>query len=486
MLEYGLIIGVVLFYFYTVTCAFLAVRIAEVKGRRRGWGWLAVFFGLIGVLVICFLPNAKGVEGESNPVKLAFRKITAVSSAAVWIVVIGLVVVVGGAMLATRLTTYFQDRAHEKELTAESGNQQILSPAQVPDGVSAVFAGNGKNFIINEKGALYGWGALDLTALDESGKLYDNVAKVQSVGDTCFLLTKDGVLYARGDNQKGLIPNQTAAWLDGFVQIEPDVKDFSVSATAGALVKNTGNLYVFGANTYGQLGLAAEKVADTNSRLAENVKKAVVTARSMYYLTNDGNVYATGNNAYGQFGLGNTDTQSVPVLIGGGCIDIAAGDDFSMLLKADGTVWTAGNNICGQLGRIPLEESGYEPPKEGEESNDELPPPSNKAFGQVPIPVGVTAIDAGGSTALALLGTELYGWGDNRMDQLGSEKPLYQKEPMILHKEAVLFDTSGSCTVIFTQSGKLLGAGDRRNYQLGAAHGKSEFTAIAAVAEVQA
>ncbi len=486
MREYGLIIGVALFYFYTVTCAFLAVRIAEVKGRRRGWGWLAVFFGLIGVAVVCFLPNAKGITGESNPVKLAFRKVTAASSAAVWIVAVGLVVVVGGALLATGLTTYFQDRAHEKELTAESGNQQILSPAQVPDGVAGVFAGDGNNFIINEKGALYGWGALELTALDESGKLYDNAAKVQTVGDTCFLLTKDGVLYARGDNGKGLIPNQTAPWLDTFVQVEPDVKDFSVSATAGALVKNTGNLYVFGANTYGQLGLAAERVADTNARLAENVKKAVVTARSMVYLTNDGNVYATGNNAYGQFGLGHTDVQSAPVLIGTGCMDIAAGDDFTMLLKTDGTVWTAGNNTCGQLGRIPLEESGFEPPKEGEETNDELPPPSYKAFGQVLIPLGVTAIDAGGNTALALLGTELYGWGDNRMDQLGSESPLYQKEPMVIHKEAVLFDTSGSCTVIYTQSGKLLGAGDRRNYQLGAAHGKSEFTAIAAVAEVQA
>lgn len=486
MLEYGLIIGVVLFYFYTVTCAFLAVRIAEVKGRRRGWGWLAVFFGLIGVLVVCFLPNAKGVEGESNPVKLAFRKMTAVSPVAVWIVVIGLVVVVGGAFLATRLTTYFQDRAHEKELTAESGSQQILSPAAVPEGVSDVFAGDGNNFVVNQKGALYGWGALDLTALDESGKLYDNVLKVQTVGETCFLLTKDGVLYARGDNQKGIIPNQTAAWVDSFVQVEPDVKDFSVSATAGALLKNTGNLYVFGTNTYGQLGLAAEKVIDTNSRLAQNVTKVVVTARSLYYLTADGSVYAAGSNAYGQFGLGNTDTQSVPVLIGTGCLDIAAGNDFTMLLKTDGTVWTAGNNASGQLGRIPLEESDYEPPKEGEQVNDELPPPSNKIFGQVLISAGVTAIDAGGSTALALIGTELYGWGDNRVDQLGSADPLYQTEPVVIHKEAVLFDTSGSCTLIYTQSGKLLGAGDRRNYQLGASHNESGFVAVATVEEVQA
>ncbi|MBQ7936015.1 MAG: hypothetical protein IJ333_06665, partial [Clostridia bacterium] len=239
MLEYGLIIGLVLFYFYTVTCTFLAVQIAAVKGRRRSWCWLALFFGAIGLIVICCLPNAKGVEGETNPVKMALKKLTAVSPAVVWIFVLGLVVVVGGALLATSFTTYLQNRAHEKELNAGTGDQQILCPATVADGVAGIFTGSGNNFAVNQSGALYGWGALNMTALDESGKLYENVLKVQTVGDTCFLLTKDGVLYARGDNQKGIIPNQTAAWLDALVQVEPDVKDFSVSETAGAVVKNT-------------------------------------------------------------------------------------------------------------------------------------------------------------------------------------------------------------------------------------------------------
>ena len=122
MLEFGLIIGAVLLYFCVVTCTFLAVQIARLKGRRRAWGWLGLLLGPIGVLLVCFIPNAKGVEGETNPVKMAFKKLTAVSPVVTWIFLAGIVLVVGGALAATRLTTYFENRTHEKELSVESGN----------------------------------------------------------------------------------------------------------------------------------------------------------------------------------------------------------------------------------------------------------------------------------------------------------------------------------------------------------------------------
>lgn len=479
MLEYGLIIGVVLFYFYSVTCTFLAVQIARLKGRRRAWGWLGLFLGLIGLLIICFLPNAKGVTGETNPVKMLLRKLTAVSPVVTWIFVAGMVLVVGGTLIGTRLSTYFEDRAHEKELTGQTNGRQTLSPAVVSGGVANVFCGSGNNFAITQTGALYGWGAIEITALDESGKLYENAMKVQTAGDTCFVLTNDHILYARGDNQKGIIPGQTAAWVESFVQVEPNVKDFSVSETAGALVKENGNLYVFGSNIYGQLGLGVEKVTDTNSRLAQNVTKVVVTARSLYYLAADGNVYATGSNAYGQFGIGNKEVQAVPVLIGSGCKDMAAGDDFTLLLKTDGTVWSAGSDSLGQLGRVTLEESEIKVALE----DGTLPPPAATAFGQITELTEVTAVKAGGSTALALIGMELYGWGDNRVDQLGSSDPLFYTAPKSINKKTVLFDTSGSCTLIYTQEGKLLGAGDRRNHQLGADGNETGFSAVATVKE---
>lgn len=478
MLEYGLIIGAVILYFCVVTCTFLAVQIARLKGRRRAWGWLGLLLGPIGVLLVCFIPNAKGVEGETNPVKMAFKKLTVVSPLVTWIFLAGIVLVVGGALVATRLTTYFENRTHEKELSGETGTVSTLCPAELPEAPAALFCGVGKNLAVTKSGGLYGWGALKLTALDESGKLYENAVKAQAVGDTVFVLTKDHTLYARGDNQGGLIPNQTAAYVDAFVKVETEVKDFSVSKTAGALIKESGNLYVFGKNTYGQLGLATEAVKDTNSRLAQKAVQVVVTERSLYYRTEDGNVYATGSNAYGQFGLGNKDAQAAPVLIASACADVAAGEDFTVLLKTDGTVWTAGSDAFGQLGRITLEEAETPAPKEGEEA---VPPPAANVFGAVEL-AGVTDVEAGGSTALALIGTDLYGWGDNRMQQFGNAGKHFSSSPKVICKKVLLFSTSGNSTMVYTEEGKLLGAGDRRYYQLGTGNG-ADFERVATVKE---
>ncbi len=477
MLEYGLIIGLLLFYFYTVTCAFLAARLASLKGRRRAWCWLAVFLGLIGVVIICFLPNAKGISGETNPVRMALRKLTGVSPVITWIFVAGIVLVVGGALLATRLTVYFEDRAHEKELTAGTVAQQTYCPAQLQGGLSALSCGQGNNFAVTASGDLYGWGAIKMAALDQSGKLYEKVQKVEAAGDTCFVLTQDGVLYARGDNTNHLIPGQADAYVENFVKIETDVKDFSLSQTAGALVKKTGNLYVFGRNLYGQLGLAVEKVTDTNSRLAQNVTKVVVTERSLYYMTADGNAYACGSNAYGQFGLGHQDAQAVPVAIAAGCQDLAAGADFTVLLKADGTLWTAGSNQRGQLGRETLEETDLQP------AEGVTLPPAASVFGPVAGLTGATVVKAGGSTALALVNGDLYGWGDNRLHQLTNEGRNRLLNPEKLYSKVALFDTSGSCVMLYSQEGKLLGAGDRRHYQLGADRNKKGFAPVAQVKE---
>ncbi|MBQ4052093.1 MAG: hypothetical protein IJD09_00370 [Clostridia bacterium] len=471
-LEYGLIIGLVLFYFYTVTCTFVAAQLARLKGRRRAWCWLALFLGLIGVMVICFLPNAKGITGETNPIKMALRKLTGVSPLVTWIFVAGLVVVVGGALLATHLTTVMQNKAHEKELTAGTVTRQTYSPPSVNGPLTSISCGLGQNLAVTQGGELYGWGAINMTALDQNGKLYDNVQKVQMVGDTCFVLTKNGVLYARGDNSTGLIPGQTAPYVDAFVQVEPDVKDFSLSQTAGALIKNTGNLYVFGSNIYGQLGLPVEKITNTDARLAQNVQKVVVTARSLFYLATDGNVYGCGSNAYGQFGLGNTDAQAIPALLAGGCKDLAAGDDFAILLKTDGTVWTAGSDALGQLGRETLEESDLEP------AEGVVLPPSAHVFGQVTGLTGATGVKAGGSTALALVNTDLYGWGDDRLDQLDGGDALSIKAPKKLRSKVALFDTAGPCVLVYTTEGKLVGAGDRRDYKLGTDRTQSGFAAV--------
>ncbi len=484
-MEIGMIVGVVLFYFYTVSCAFLAVRIAALKGRKRSWGWLGVVFGLLGVAILCFVPNAKGVKGETNPIKSVFKKWTRVSPIAVWIVIVGVFVVAGGALLGNTILTAVENHRHEKELVVEEEDVAVLNPSAVYGAVADVFCGKDNQFAITEQGDLYGWGKLVLKPLGESDLLYKNAAKVYSAGETVYVLTKGGELYGVGNNENALIPTSKEMTVSDFVLIDTQVKAAAISATVGAYVKESGNLYVYGVNTYQQLGSDQQRVDHTAHRVAENATKVVATVRSLYYMLQDGTVYALGNNAYGQFGLGNQKTYGAAVKIATDCKDFAAGDDFTILLKKDGSVYTAGSNAYGQLGRQTLEEWEEEQKAIQTVQEDEEKPKLQKQakFGAVELEKAPSAIGAGAHSVYALIGEELYGWGDNYYHQLGGGA-VKQRSPLLIHKTVAEFSAGDRCVLLITQGGKLLGAGDRRYEQLGAESGEG-FETVAQIKEAR-
>ncbi len=482
-MEIGLIVGAILFYFYTISCAFLAVRIAAVKGRKRAWGWLGVVFGLLGVVVVCFMPNVKGIKGETNPIRSVFKKWTRVSPIAVWIVIVGVFVVAGGALLGNTIITAVENHRHAKELVVEE-DTEVLNPSAVYGAVADVFCGKDQQFAVTEQGDLYGWGKIGLKPLDESGLLYKNVSKVYSTGETVYVLTKEGILYGVGNNENALIPTSKEPVVTEFVQIDTQVKAAAISGTVGAYIKESGNLYVYGVNTYQQLGSDQNKIDHTEHRLAENAVKVVATNRSLYYMVEGGTVYAVGNNAYGQFGLDNQKTYGVAVQIASDCKDFAAGDDFTILLKNDGSVHTAGSKAYGQLGRQTLEEWEEEQKAIQTVQEEEKPDLQKQSeFGPVELEKAPSAIGAGAHSSYVLIGEELYGWGDNYCHQLG-DGAIKQKEPKMIHKTVAEFSAGDRCVLLITQGGKLLGAGDRRYEQLGALSGEG-FEAVAQIKEAK-
>ncbi len=510
MLKYALLIGVVVFYFYTVTCVFFTVRIAALKGRRRAWGWLGLFFGLLGLIAVSFLPNAKGVTGETNPVRALARKITGISPVAVWIMLTGILVVGGGVLIGNRVTIWAANRSYEKTLSqqnTESGT--LLSPSVINGKVKSVWCGDGNNFVVTESGDLYGFGAVDLLPLDENGVLYKNVERIQVVGKTYFLLTTDHTLWAKGDNTNGLILGQSEQQVDHFVKIERDVVDFSVSVTACALVKESGNLYVWGKNSYGQLGRAEERVLDTNDRLAGDVLKVCMSSRWLVYLTREGAVYGVGSNAFGQFGQGNTDNAATPVQLAEGCKDLAAGSDFLLLLKEDGTVESAGNAGFGQLGRdsgnqteaassgnATSEDSSSGDSSSGDSSSEGSSSEgssaaekaaeqtnTSKTFRKLETLKEVDAIFAAGHSAFAKSGTTVYGWGENAYSQLGDGSHQNQRVPVLVHRKAAQIAVGTTCTLILTAEGKILGTGDHRDAKLGQNESGESFRDLAPVKE---
>jgi alpha-tubulin suppressor-like RCC1 family protein len=490
-MERQLITAMILFYFYTVTCGFLAVRIAAMKGRRRIWGWLGVLLGLIGVVIVCFLPNAKGVEGQTNPILSFFKRLSGISSAAVWITVVGVLVIVGAAVLITQVNSHREKIANQKALVLEDDKIPEWNAKEIKGKPTAVFCGDGNQFVLTKKGDLYAWGKLDIDPAGKGGVAYKNAKKVCVAGRTIYVLTTEGVLYGKGANHNRLIPAHQQPVAEEFVKIADGVKDISLSLSIGAYIKNDGKLYVCGINSYGQLGAEITHTEGTARMLAEKVVQVVATDRSLYYRTENGAVFALGSNAYGQFGLGNQEPQATPVKIGEGCKDFAAGDDFTLLLKTDGKVLSAGNNSFGQLGRVTLEDqreaeekAKEEMAKGGEEQpkakKQEKPAPSQSVFAEVKFSKTPTKLAASDHSAYALVGDQLYGWGNNQFGQVG-EGELRIRKPQVVCKEIVQFSAAGKNLLILNKKGKVLGIGDTRYQQLGAAEGKS----LAEIAKVK-
>ncbi len=488
MVNKWLIVIAVVYYFYIVTCSFFTAQVAQEKGRKRGWGVLGFLLGILGFVIVCFLPNAKKVAGDTNPLRLAFKKLRSISPVAVWIVLAGIPLVILGAAFGPKVADFFSDRGNHLVSIETEDEKQYLNPATVKGEVQSLYCGDQSNYVITAAGDVYAWGKADMTTLDESGKVYQNAEKVCMAGGTYYVLTSDHVLYAKGDNTNHLIPGQSAEKVSDFVRAETKVKDIALCETVGAVLKESGNLYVYGVNTYSQLGVKAASVSNTEKQMAKNVKKVVATDYALYYMTENGKVFAVGNNAYGQFGVGDRKTRKTPRQIAKDCLDFAAGDDFVMLLKKDGTVWTAGNDCYGQLGRKTIVQLMEE--RSNADKNNEIPKSQEEAkeqetikeelFGKVEGLEKVTAIAAGGRCAFAFCDTTLYAWGENYLGQLGLDPAADVVLPELVHKEALSVASNGRCTLLHTAGGKLLGTGDRRYQQLGGAN-KKGFAELAKV-----
>lgn len=483
-MERWLIIGVILFYFYTVTCGFLSVWVAKQKGRRRAWGWMGVLLGLLGVGIVCFLPNKKGVEGQTNPLVSAFKRLSGVSPTAVWLTMTGVVVIVGGVLLTSYLTDYASDQPPIEKLELGEEDWTLVSAETVYGEIDAVFNGDTAQFVRTEKGDLYGWGLIDMEPLEESGLLYQKAKKICQVGETIYLLTADGTLYAKGDNTNGLILGQSAKKVEKFVRIADKVKDADLSVAVGAVLKTDGTLQAFGNNSYYQLG--KEKGAQS-LRVAENVVQMQLTDRSLYYRTKDGSVYGMGDNAYGQFGLGDQKPRTAPTLLAKSCVDFAAGDDFLLLLKKDGSLLSAGNNAEGQLARQTAEELAElqkELIEQGEaeaaEEEGKEKAVSHAKFGEVAMEKAPSRLGAADHTAYALVEETLYGWGRNQYGQAG-KGGVRIYEPQIVCETVAEFSADGDTLLVITAGGKLLGVGDLRYGQLGLADGDG----LSEIAEIE-
>jgi alpha-tubulin suppressor-like RCC1 family protein len=229
-------------------------------------------------------------------------------------------------------------------------------------------------------------------------------------GQHSLALLANGTVMAWGSNQFGQLGNGSEVTPSVPVQVSGLTGVTAVAAGGShslALLAN-GTVMAWGANESGQLG---NGTTNEGSQVPVAVKgltavRAIAAgANDSFALMSNGTVMSWGKNESGELGDGTSKLLSnVPIAVKKltAVKAIAAGGDFALALLSSGTVQAWGSNQFGQLAN-----SGAE-----EESN--LPVPASGL-------ANVTAISAGASHALALLGGgTVMAWGENSSGQLGN------------------------------------------------------------------
>lgn len=162
-------------------------------------------------------------------------------------------------------------------------------------------------------------------------------------------------------------------------------------------------------------------------------------------LTDKGEVWNFGFNGWGQLGragdtLGGASSGSVPPakLQGVVATDVAAGE-INEYYVMDGKVYASGSNYFGQIGNGSRDTADYLVSK----YSDALKNQQNKFWPVQGLDnVTIVKVAAGDATVLALSNTgDIYGWGSNRLGQLGPEAAEKQTLPIKLNDTPIPDDT---------------------------------------------
>ncbi|XP_058120620.1 probable E3 ubiquitin-protein ligase HERC4 isoform X2 [Anopheles coustani] len=202
----------------------------------------------------------------------------------------------------------------------------------------------------------------------------EDVSQAACGASHTLFLTKEGKMYACGNNDHGQLGHDTCILPNKRPQLVTSLDNYIITqiscGTAHSLaLTNWGQVFSWGSNALGQLGHELEIGRQPTPRLIKPIaaKHVVQIASGQYHclaLTNSGELYAWGSNAYGQLGIGSTSEKvSTPTLVeslaGVPLAFIACGGNHSFAVSKSGAIFGWGKNTFGQLGLNDLNSRCY-------------------------------------------------------------------------------------------------------------------------------
>ena len=361
-------------------------------------------------------------------------------------------------------------RGAEPGANTWNGWKQVAPPPKW----ASVSASSYRNFAVNDKGALYGWGNNpggilgDGTTTNRStptriGTASDWKDISTGVGHT-LAINEKGELYAWGRNGYGRLGDGTTTRRNTPTRIgtSSDWVHISPGDFHSLAINSKGELYAWGYNNYGQLGDGTIVNRHSPTRIGTSSDWTHISARRYRSLAinSKGELYAWGYNNDGQLGDGTTTNRNSPTRIGSASdwAYIFVGNSHSLAINTKGELYAWGSNLHGQLGNGTKSIGNKTPTRAGNASD-------------------WAHISAGLNHSLAVNSKgELYAWGSNLHGQLGDGTTTSQNSPNRIGTSADWKNVSGggNHNLVINSKGELYvwgrnsygGLGDGTTYQL--------------------
>lgn len=229
-----------------------------------------------------------------------------------------------------------------------------------------VSAGSYHTISVKTDGTLWGWGrnivgqaglgpAITYRSSPVQVGVLTNWYQISTGTDSSFSIKTDGTLWAFGNNNGGLLGDNTVTNRTIPVQIGllTNWRQISSGGDCTSSIKTDGTLWTWGTNGSGQLGQNDRISRSSPVQVGGLVDWALVSAGNSFMsaVKSNGTLWSWGQGG-GRLGDNTVIARSSPVQIGAltNWSQVSAGQYGAAAVKTDGTLWTWGDNSYGQLG----------------------------------------------------------------------------------------------------------------------------------------